>query len=171
MSIFIENFERTESSDEIFGVVGRALAIATRFDSLCKTLARAIDLPNFALLHRYISDHDFYSLLENALEKSLTLDKSINKLELPDDISFLLHEARRARNAVAHDLAVGLEGCVDTTINEKNFLNEVSKYIFDLARGDVMISLLMRNFNGEDPIRAELAVAYIDKIVNWVIDK
>lgn len=170
MTIFIEDFERTENSDEIFGVIGRALVIATRFDSMCKTLACAIDL-KFPALFGEISDNDFDSLVDKALKKSSTLDKSINNLGLPSDLSVILHDARKARNAIAHDLAVGLEGCVDTKVDEHIFLCEVSEYMFDLAHGDVFISILINQFNGEETILSELMPAYKDKIISWVIEK
>lgn len=170
MSIFIEDFERTENSDELFGIVGRALVIATRFDSMCKTLSQAIDLKLPTLLQG-LSDTDFESIVEKALKKSSSLDKSIKNLGLPDSASVILHDARKARNAVAHDLAVGLEGCVDIKIDENAFLNEVSEYMFDLVHGDVLISILMHEFNGEDPIRSDLIPAYRDKIVRWVVEK
>lgn len=170
MAIFIEDFERTENSDEIFGVIGRALVIATRFDSMCKNLARAIDL-KFPALLRGISDNDFDSLVEKVLKKYSTLDASIKNLELPDEISVILHDARKARNAVAHNLAVGLEGCIDTKIYEDSFLREVSEYMFDLAHGDVLILILIHEFNDEEPIRSELIPAYKDEIVRWVTEK
>lgn len=170
MPMFIEDFERTENSDEIFGIVGRALVIATRFDSMCKTLSQAIDL-KISTLYQGISDADFESLVEMVLKKSSTLDKSIRNLGLPDSASVILHDARKARNAIAHDLAVGLEGCVDTKINETVFLKEVSEYIFDLVHGDVLISILMHEFNGEDPIQSDLIPAYKDKVLRWVVKK
>lgn len=170
MSILIEDFERTENSDEIFGVIGRALVIATRFDSMCKTLAQAIDLKIPARL-RGISDNDFDSLVEKALKQSSTLDKSIKNLGLPDSVSVILHDARKARNSIAHDLAVGLEGCVDTKMDKSGFLNEVSEYMFDLAHGEVLISILMNEFNSEDLIRPELIPSYKEKVLSWVIDK
>lgn len=171
MSIFIESFERTENSDEMFGVIGRALVIAARFDSMCKALALAIGLTKFPDLPRNISNTDFSLLIELVQKKCSTLDKSINRLELPDGMSVILHDARAARNAVAHELAVGMEGCIDAKIDEKNFLREVSEYIFDLAHGDVLLSVLAHEFNGEDPMRPELRSAYRDKILNWVIEK
>lgn len=170
MPIFFEDFERTENSDEIFGVMGRALVIATRFDSMCKTLARAIDLKFPALLQR-ISDSDFESLIEKSKKKYSTLDKSIKKIELSRDLFVILDDARKARNAVVHDLAIGLEGCVDTKLDEVGFLSEVSKCIFDLARGEVLISNLIQVFNGEEPMRSDRILAYRDGVVSWVIEK
>lgn len=170
MSIFIENFERTEYSDVIFGVIGRALVIATRFDSMCKTLAQALDF-KISVGLQGISDNDFDLLVEKTLKQSSTLDKSIKNLRLPDSVTVILNDARKARNSVAHDLAVGLDGCVDTRINESDFLSEVSEYIFDLVHGDILISTLIHEFNGEDPIRPELIPVYKENILSWVIKK
>ena len=165
MTIFIEDFGRTENSDEIFGVIGRALVIATRFDSMCKALACAIDL-KFYTPFREISDYDFDSLVDKALKKHSILDKSIKNLKLPDDLCVILHDARKARNAIAHDLAVGLEGCVDTKVDLHVFLREISEYMFDLAHGDVFISILINEFNGEEINLSELMPVYKDKIVS-----
>lgn len=168
MSIFSESFERTENSDEIFSILGRALVIATRFDSMCKGLARAIDFKNSRI---EFSDSDFDSLVKKTLESSSNLSKSIKKLGFSDGFSVILHDARKARNAVAHDLAVGLEGCIDTKIDEEIFLREVWEHVFDLAYGDALISVLIHKFNGENSIRSEVISTYRDKIVSWVIEK
>lgn len=74
--MFIEDFERTKSSDELFGIVSRALVIATRFDSMCKTLSQAIDLKLPTLLQG-LSNTDFESIVEKALKNPSTLDKSL----------------------------------------------------------------------------------------------
>ncbi len=82
MTIFIEDFERSESSDEIFSIIGRALIIATRFDSMCKTLALSIDL-KFPALLREMSVKDFDFLVEKTLKKLSNLDRNIKSFGLP----------------------------------------------------------------------------------------
>lgn len=64
MSVFIADFERSENSDQLFGIVGRALVIATRFDSMCKALARAIDLRARVGLLGFMSNENFDLLVE-----------------------------------------------------------------------------------------------------------
>jgi len=170
MAIFIEDFERTENSDELFGIIGRALVIATRFDSMCKTLARAIDLkPAIQLQH--LSDADFDTLVSNAFNKLSNLNKSVGYLKLPKDLLVVLQDAQRARNAVAHDLAVGLEGCIDTKVNESALIRKISDYMFDLVHGEVLISALTAEFNGDKPLRTDLLSAYKDQIIKWVVEK
>ncbi len=170
MTMFIEDFERTENSDEVFAIVGRALVIATRFDSMCKALARSADLKLHALYEK-ISDDDFDDFTEQIIKKYSTLDKSINRMRLPDDLSTTLHDARRARNEIAHDLAIGMEGCLDTKLNMQEFLGNLSACIKHLALGDALISVLLRQFNGGESTHPELVNAYVNRISHWVIDR
>ena len=170
MTMFIEDFERSENSDEVFAIIGRALVIATRFDSMCKALARSADLKLHALYEK-ISDDDFEDFTDKIIKKYSTLDKSINRLCLPDDLSTTLHDARKARNEIAHDLAIGMEGCLDTKLNMQDFLANLSACIKHLAHGDALISVLLRQFNGDDSIRPEFVNAYVNRISRWVINR
>lgn len=67
-----DNFERSEFSDEIFSIFGRALTVATRFDASTKALAR---LPLFKLTiasRNTISDEE-YNQLTQAITKSIQI--------------------------------------------------------------------------------------------------
>ena len=60
--IFIDNFERTQHSDELHGVIGRALIMATRFDSICESAAMMIELK---LGHAgLVTDQEYDELIE-----------------------------------------------------------------------------------------------------------
>ena len=41
--IFLDDFERTEHSDALHGMLGRALIVATRFDAMCKAAALQVE--------------------------------------------------------------------------------------------------------------------------------
>lgn len=43
--------------------------------------------------------------------------------------------------------------------------------MFELVNGDVLISILMNEFNGENPVRSDLIPAYRDKIVRRAVEK
>lgn len=170
MTMFIEDFERSENSDEIFAIIGRALVIATRFDLTCKALARAADLKLHAF-YGTISDEDFDDLAEKVLKKYSTLDKSINRLCLPHDLSTILHDARKARNEIAHDLAIGMEGCLDAKVNMQDFLGTLSVCIKKLAHGDALTSMLLQQFNGDCSIHPKFINTYVNRISHWVIER
>lgn len=170
MTMFIEDFERSENSDEIFAVIGRALVIATRFDSTCKALARATDLKLHAYYGR-VSDEDFDALAERILKRYSALNDSINKLCLPDDLSTVLHDARKARNEIAHDLAIGMEGCLDANLNVQEFMKTLSVCVKTLAYGDALASMVLQRFNGDRSVHSEFINTYMNKIVHWVMER
>jgi len=56
---FFETNGRTEFSDELYAVIGRALTFATHYDINCKALANTIDiLQNVDLMHDQEKFHD-----------------------------------------------------------------------------------------------------------------
>lgn len=167
--IFIDDFRRTENSDALHAILGRALIVATRFDALCKAVALQVDFRKDICLLAEDAYRD--SLLAKIAEKHRSLSSSINALTFPDDISVLLRDANTARNAVAHDLTKGLTGCLDTKIDESSFIREVSELMFDLAYGDVVISRTISMLNGEMLPRAELISSYVDRVIRWVVER
>jgi hypothetical protein len=167
-SIFIDDFERTEHSDALHGVLGRALVIATRFDGMCKAAALQIEFRGATDL----GDEEVRSLLlDKIAEKHRTLNSSIKALGLPKDVSILLHDANRARNVVAHDLAKGAYGCLDTKIDRASLIQEVSELMFDIAHGDVVVCQLIGKLNGEPSPRADVVSTYVERVIGWVVDE
>ena len=167
--IFIADFERTENSDALHAMLGRALIVATRFDAMCKAASLQVDFRKEASI---LADDEYRSsLLRKIAEKHRSLNSGINALELPKDISVLLHDANAARNAVAHDLTKGLTGCLDTKIDEASLIREVSELMFDLAYGDVVISRTISMLNAEMLPRADFISSYVERVIRWVVDK
>lgn len=167
--IFFDDFERTENTDELHAILGRALIVATKFDSNCKTAALHIQLIDSASSREI---NDLSLLLERLVEKykNQTLSSSIKALKLPE-ASVLLADAKDARNAVAHDLAKGLAGCLDTKLNEEVFVNEVAELMFDIAHGDIVISQILGTLNDEPSLRPEFIETYVQKVVQWVVER
>jgi len=188
---FFEDFERTEYSDFIHGVIGRGLIIATRFDCSCNGLAMAIECRNNGLaMAMAIKTDDFDNFVNKIFSKYRPLNKSINSFELPNDIytmlhppftSFfnkkspndictMLHNARKARNEIAHSLCKGLDGCADVRTDESQFIEEVSRLINDITYGDIVISQLTHIFNKDSVhISDELVKEYQQDVLNWVV--
>jgi hypothetical protein len=167
--ISLDDFERTENTDELHAILGRALVVATKFDSNCKTAALQIQLIESASSGQI---NDLSLLLECLVEKyeGQTLSSSIKALKLRE-ASVLLVDAKDARNAVAHDLAKGLTGCLDTRLNEEVFVKEVADLMFDIAHGDITISHILSALNDETPLRPEFIEAYIQRVIQWVVER
>lgn len=167
--IFFDDFERTENTDELHAILGRALVVATKFDSNCKTAALHIQLIESASSGEI---NDLSLLLERLVEKygNQTLSSSIRALK-PQEALVLLVDAKDARNAVAHDVAKGLAGCLDTKLNEEVFVKEVAELMFDIAHGDIVISQILSALNDEPPLGPEFAETYVRRVVQWVVER
>ena len=96
------------------------------------------------------------------------LNNSIDSFELPKSISDRLHDARKARNEVAHSLTVGMHGCLDTKVDVTNFLSHVKSLIGNLTFGDLIISKLLSDFNKEPFLNLGSIDAYCGSVINWV---
>lgn len=167
--IFIEDFERTEHSDYLHGVIGRGLIVAARFDSMCVTLSMAVDLKR-ELICSKVSGEDFAAIVNKVTSKYRNLNNSIQSIKQPEEISSILHTAKDARNEIAHSLTKGLEGCIDIKVNESDFIKEISDLIRKVADGDLIISSLVSLFNNESIPNPEYLSNYKDNIINWVIE-
>lgn len=183
--IFFEDFERTENSDYLHGVFGRCLVIATRFDSMCVRMSKAIKIKEEIILrsiekiHDELdtenntketrSDEEFNQLIEKMLSKYLSLDKSIQTLNAPENLSEILHTARKSRNEIAHSLTKGLEGCIDSKIDKIMLIKDIEKLIGDIVDGDIIISTINSIFNKDPILNCQSLSQYKKNIIDWVI--
>lgn len=167
--IFLDDFDRTENSDALHAIVGRALIIATRFDASCKAASLHNEFRKGSLNLR--GEQDRSQLLNEIAEKHRSLNSSIKMLRLPKDVSALLYDANEARNSVAHDLAKGMTGCLDIKVDEASFIREVSELMFDLAYGDVIISHTIHTLNGDPSPVDESVSSYVERVTQWVVEK
>ncbi|TBW06744.1 hypothetical protein E0E50_20100 [Azotobacter chroococcum subsp. isscasi] len=169
--MFITDFERTENTDELHAVLGRALIMATRFDSMCEAAAIALELKKGSISRVVMSDDEYDAYVLTLSSKYRTLNGNINSIGLTEDISVVLHDARKARNILVHRLPRGLAGCLDTKKDDGELIREVSELMLDIAHGDIAISLIISLFNGEMTPRADFVSAYKDNIIRWVVER
>ena len=155
----------------LFGVIGRALIIATRFDSTCTSFADAIDYRHFGPLKPFVTESEFNDLLKKAKKKHPNLGWSTSYLGLSGNLFQVLDQAREARNAVAHDICAGLEGSIDNKLDEDHLLSWISDSVSKLAWGNVLLSRLLAEFNGDEFLREEFIPSYVEKVQKWVIEK
>lgn len=167
--VFISNFDRTENSDKLHAILGRALIIATRFDSMCEAVAINLELKKDAVLSTYMTEAEYGDYLSMLTSKYRTLNGNIKSIGLSDDISVILGDARKARNVVAHNLSKGLEGCLDVRIDELEFIAQVSELVMDIAYGDIAISYIISLFNGDLYPNEKFVSSYKDRVIQWVV--
>ncbi|MEN8385891.1 hypothetical protein ABFO80_12370 [Acinetobacter towneri] len=165
--VFIEDFERTENSDYLHGVLGRSLIIATRFDAMCIGLSQAIDI-KFGRI-TYHSDDEFKELIQKVISEYRTLHKSIKAFGLPQELSEILHKARESRNEIAHSLTKGLSGCIDNKIENTILINKITELIGNITEGDILISTLISYFNNDPILNTQSMQKYKNRVIDWVI--
>jgi len=170
-NIFIQEFERTDNTDKLHAILGRALIVATRFDSICKQAALHNGLKKEIGIYLVNDDEARSRVLQSVADKHRTLSLRIQSLLLPKDVSALLDDARKARNAIAHELSEGLTGCLDFKINEGELIKRVYDLVLSLAYGDVVISQVMSVLNNEPQPRADFLSSYVNNVTRWVIER
>ena len=163
--IFIDDFEITENTEEIHAVLGRCLILATRFDNLCDHAAKFLDIKTYCAV--ILPGEKFEEYVTELFAKLSTLNSNINVLPIGDYEKQALHNARLARNELAHNLAVGMTGCLDIKIDECNFKINISRLISDIAAGDYVISAILSHLSKYPPINCSES-NYRDRIVRWV---
>ncbi|MGR2956997.1 hypothetical protein [Vibrio vulnificus] len=164
--IFLDDFEITENTQELQAVLGRSLIIATRFDHLCDHTSKYLELKNWFTTGA--DDQKFEDYAIELIGKFRTLYKNIESLPINGDLKSILHEARGARNEIAHSLTIGLTGCLDTKIDESNYKSHIAQVIQKVAAGDYAISVILSVLNNE-PLLQQSSNEYQDKVVNWVL--
>ena len=141
----------TKTSKEvnnIFVKIGRALHVATRFESYCKALNTLLDVKSSANKGDLsLGNDDQVNKFINKIQK-ISLNKHIksilNSLNLGDDISKLIFNANNARNYIAHEITLGMEQNIE---NDASFweakYEEINDSITKILNAEFVIILII----------------------------
>ncbi|ENU1228699.1 hypothetical protein [Providencia rettgeri] len=163
--IFLDDFEITENTDNLHSILGRSLVIATRFDSLCDHTLKFLEFKSS--LSVLLPKKEFQEYVDKLFSNFSSLNGNINGLDIDDSHKLILHEARKARNEIAHSVGKGLTGCLDGKVDKEKFKSYLSDLIYRIADGDFVISTILSVINNyQVPYKQG---QYQKKIVNWVL--
>jgi len=155
--------ERTKESDAVYSVLGRALAYATEFESNCRTLAHLFDIQKSESQFSY----EIYKLV-----KSGTLHAKIKLLidehGLPDWIEEKIHEARKARNFVAHEAAENHKKMMSTPQLMKSFETTIAQMTGKIADGNQIVLDVTRMLKERRRGHGSDVVAYSFAVASWI---
>lgn len=163
--IFIDDFEITENTENIHAILGRCLIFATRFDNLCDHAAKFLNLKSSCVA--MLSREKFDEYVTSLFSKFSILNSNINTLPIGESEKDILHKARFARNEIAHSLAVGMTGCLDTKINERDFEKHALNLVAEISEGDYLISSILSILN-KDSLPKCSVCSYTDRVLTWV---
>ncbi|WP_404397396.1 hypothetical protein [Idiomarina loihiensis] len=155
--------ERTKESDTVYAVLGRALAYATEFENNCRILAHLLDIEK--------SDSEFsYEIYK--LVKSGTLNEKIKLLidgyGLPDWVEEKVHEARKARNFIAHEAAEDHKRMMSTPQLMKSFETTIIQMTGEIADGNQIVLDVTRMLKEGKRVHGSDVVAYSFAVASWI---
>jgi hypothetical protein len=165
--------ERTEFSDKFYGAFGRALYVAQHFESNCRALATLLDLKKTIASGALGSpdDPEFVKLVSGLWDRSLGSNiKVLETYGFPQDICSLLNKARQARNAIAHDITLGIEHKIEEDLGRNEILRDVEVEVKQIAEGDMITGFLIQYLTHEPYPLSDYLRDYPNKIVKWVCE-
>ena len=163
--------ERTEFTDDGYGVLGRALAVAVEYEINCRALATVLDLKSKPRL--LDSEEIFRRFCNSVLKKFLkdNIETIIDKLNIrEEEVISKLDIGREARNYVAHESAIGAPRILEIDSERKLRIEDLSKKVRDLAEANLIVNVIIHLVKHE-PIPTENYLrTYPDKVVEWVCE-
>ena len=167
--------ERTEFSDAVYSMSGRALAVASRFEATCRALAILLGIRHQSSSPGSFSltqPEDLDLLIAEITKRRLfrQIESVVLQLNLPDEASRLFHAARDDRNFVAHELAMGIEGSLRSDHQVSELKSDLAVRVRRLALADLAICLLMLIETREALPTLQFISGYADSVTKWVCD-
>lgn len=164
-SVFMTDFRRSENSDSFYSALGRALVVATRFEASARALSTLLGIQ--ASPGVLDSPQEVEQLLEQVRKRQL--GGNLRALGFTDADTDM-ESAREARNAIAHEAALGLDRCLDAlTVPQvaslRTWLGQLAKTV---AVGDCIVCTLLSALTHEPGLPAALQQRYLAAIADWV---
>ncbi|MEX0684309.1 MAG: hypothetical protein WD904_08720 [Dehalococcoidia bacterium] len=176
--LFDMEFERTEFSDENYGIVGRALAFAQKFEGDCKALRLLIQAKTGELdsslfddevaFNKFVSDLHRESLSEQISQISKVVHEAIERLGLQSSVDETLQLARKDRNKIAHEVCLGIQWDIESDQGRKRLVDEVSDCIRRIAKANLVVLVISALLTHDDFPRRDYLDAYCDRVLEWV---
>ena len=163
--------ERTEFTDDGYGVLGRALAVATEYEGNCRALASVLGLKSQPRLLDY--EEIFREFCNSVWRKFLkaNIETIIDILNIrEEEVISKLHIGREARNYVAHESAVGAPRILEVDSERKLLIEDLSKKVRELAEANLIVNVISQLVTHEPIPTVNYLRAYPDKVVEWVCE-
>ena len=160
---FSVDLGRTESADETYASLGRALAFATRLERNCLALAVLVGLRTNPLVSQDENRlRDFCAFLHKR--------RLGNSQHLPDDVFAVLDEARQARDYVAHTAAIDMEARLKTDDGRAQIVDGLATAVRKMAEADWIVCFATSVYTNKPLSSGWHPKTYVEQIVNWVCE-
>jgi hypothetical protein len=161
--------ERTESTDHAYAALGRAITVATRFEAHSRALAYLLGI---RLADQPLDEQTMLDIYSAIWQKKLAhhLNSLVTGLKLGDDVDQTLQSARKARNYLAHEYALGLPGSLRQDDDVPRMIHTLRSHVDSLAKGDLLVSLLSQQLTNEELPPPQFASSWPATVAQWVCD-
>ncbi len=173
MNQIFDNFDRSEFSDEIYSIFGRALCVATRFDSSCKALARLSSFKVAVREKNGLSDDEYAKVVDKINKTHKNLARAIDSLKFKGEYKKVLSDARVARNELIHEATLGADMGFDY-MNETELsthLSYVKELVYKVIKGEALISTVISIENKEPISDYPFSELYENQYLNWIMER
>jgi hypothetical protein len=166
--IFMDDFERTEWGDSIYSVVGRALTLATHFESSCRGLAGILELKTkpSELLE---SPAGIKELSDKLYRRSLSRHIS-SFAPSQDEFRRLLDRGRHARNEIAHEITLDIDDQDGLNRNEEFFTERIRELSLALAEADRAVCFALTVVTDDHLPSSDFLKKYPETVAKWVCE-
>ncbi|MBI3770601.1 MAG: hypothetical protein HY271_19195 [Deltaproteobacteria bacterium] len=168
--------ERSQSSDEAYAAVGRALTFATRLEAHCRVMAMMPAVKERFQKCRQTSEDEDQAIASVTAEywyerrfRHHTRDVSQN-YRLPENVKDMVGRGLKARNELVHELTVGLPEAIRTDAGRNEVLHHLAVLVEQLAEADRIVALLIHLENGDPLPSSERYESHIARAVAWVCE-
>jgi len=155
-----------------FSVLGRALFAAQHLEMSCRAIAGFLHMRHQVGAHgsSIFDDPTFQKDMDQIWKK--TLGKHITSLKkmsiFADDTAPILEGARKARNRIAHDVAMGITDQLDSELDQR--IDEIKDLVRKIAAADKIAATIIHLLNKDPLPRRDFFVSYEDRVVAWVTE-
>jgi len=164
----MDDFERTECADKVFAAIGRALTLATRFEASCRGLSAILRVkgPSNNILDSEQSLKQFSAKLYR-----MDLGQHIKYLAPSENKLWqLLNRARIARNEIAHEITLGLDGQSGLAESENDRISRLRKLSHVIAEADRALCFALTVITGDYLPNNDILREYPNKATEWVCE-
>jgi len=166
--IFIDDFERTESGDSIYSAIGRLLMLATHFERSCRGLVGILQLKTIP--HEILESSTGIKELSDELYRR-SLGQNISTFApTQGDFRLLLDNARKARNEIAHEIALCMEDQEGLEYNGESCLGRIRELALILAEADRAVCFALTVLTHDHIPNDDFLKKYPERITQWVCE-
>ena len=162
--------ERCGELDDVYGIIGRALFMATRFERNCRELGSMVKLKGSA--HLMVDDQTLGQLCHRMQGKVVFkhVKEFANDLESPLELVQTLYKAKHSRNYIAHELTSDFDQMDKLPPAEalKAITDDIEPHMRNLAVGDCLVLYATCQIRGDEVPSGQEIGGYADAVVKWV---